>query len=449
MPLPSPGTLQPRSPRSSRRRRTSIYGKQQGACHLSPVTQRRLSQQLSLPAPPPTDPKPVSCFSKLLACCTAKIVYNRSSPHLLPARRQAQPKKCLLLDLDDTLIRSTLRLFNPADESAAAVPTRSDSFQVQFPYGGQQFEADIKVRPGCQQIIQKLAPHFELCIFTASVKAYCDKVLDVIDPDHHISHRLYREHCTPEGDIFYKDLSKLGRDLDQCALLDDRSESYGLQPENGIPISAWDGDTDDCELHLALQLLTSIAHEESLVASLAVYDNELGWNRLSCEGQEPSPSIRGTNGQSSPTQSPSGISIGIAPLEVRHKELKPEDEALNEVFMTHTWEAEGPLGLVVSRTAAGIGARVSKITDLRWPKEIEHLMIESIDDDVTFQMPYDQVLCKLQDSPRPVTLSFTNMIPQRAHCEDTDYSESCISRNNSVESELETIQAQPIVEPPL
>ena len=53
---------------------------------------------------------------------------------------------------------------------------------------------------------------FEIVVFTASQKLYADKVLDLIDPKHRISHRLYREHCVVINKTYYlKNLKILGR----------------------------------------------------------------------------------------------------------------------------------------------------------------------------------------------------------------------------------------------
>ena len=62
---------------------------------------------------------------------------------------------------------------------------------------------------------------FEIVVFTASQKLYADKVLDLIDPKHRISYRLYREHCVVINKTYYlKNLKILGRDLTQTIIVD-------------------------------------------------------------------------------------------------------------------------------------------------------------------------------------------------------------------------------------
>ena len=53
--------------------------------------------------------------------------------------------------------------------------------------GGQFF-----LRPFSQEFIKKMHSFFELVIFTAAVKDYADWILDRLDPENLISHRLYR-----------------------------------------------------------------------------------------------------------------------------------------------------------------------------------------------------------------------------------------------------------------
>lgn len=75
------------------------------------------------------------------------------------------PKKeyTLVLDMDETLIH-----FEQVDD-----------------YG------QCLIRPGLFEFLHLMAEHFELIIFTASIQEYADWVLDNIDKDNCISHRLY------------------------------------------------------------------------------------------------------------------------------------------------------------------------------------------------------------------------------------------------------------------
>jgi RNA polymerase II subunit A small phosphatase-like protein len=71
------------------------------------------------------------------------------------------PKYCLVVDLDETLIH-----YN-----------EKENFYL--------------VRPGVNQFMKELSIHFELILFTASVKEYADWILDQIDPEKYFKTRLY------------------------------------------------------------------------------------------------------------------------------------------------------------------------------------------------------------------------------------------------------------------
>jgi len=48
-----------------------------------------------------------------------------------------------------------------------------------------------------------MAKFYEIVIFTAATQSYADWVLNEIDPEHYISHRLYRQH-TYSGDSEFR-----------------------------------------------------------------------------------------------------------------------------------------------------------------------------------------------------------------------------------------------------
>lgn len=57
-----------------------------------------------------------------------------------------------------------------------------------------------------------------------------------------IDYYLYRQHAVRVKNGFVKDLSRLGRDLNKIIILDDLSNNFKLQKENGVKIKAWHGE---------------------------------------------------------------------------------------------------------------------------------------------------------------------------------------------------------------
>merc|ERR1719181_2124208 len=69
------------------------------------------------------------------------------------------------------------------------------------------------IRPGMHDFLQRMSSlGYEIVIFTAATQDYADWVIDQIDEQRLVYHRLYRQHALPWGPIFVKDLSRLGRD---------------------------------------------------------------------------------------------------------------------------------------------------------------------------------------------------------------------------------------------
>ena len=101
------------------------------------------------------------------------------------------------------------------------------------------------MRPGCVEFIQTMAKFYEIVIFTAALQEYADQVIDQIDVGHNIKFRLYRQHTSQNGPFLVKDLSLLGRDLSRTIIIDNISDNFILQPDNGIFCSTWYDDMSD------------------------------------------------------------------------------------------------------------------------------------------------------------------------------------------------------------
>jgi CTD small phosphatase-like protein 2 len=89
-------------------------------------------------------------------------------------------------------------------------------------------EGHFLVRPGCDVFLKEMSQIYEVVIFTAAMQDYADWVLDQIDKDKCISHRMYRQHALPYGPIFVKDLSRIGRDLSRTIIVDNVAENFQL-----------------------------------------------------------------------------------------------------------------------------------------------------------------------------------------------------------------------------
>jgi len=145
-------------------------------------------------------------------------------------------KKCLVLDLDETLVHSSFRAVPGAD---FVIPVQIEDV-VHFVY--------VAKRPGVDQFLVEMAKYYEIIIYTASLNKYADPLLDLLDTHGVIRTRLFRESCVYYEGNYVKDLSLINRDLSQSIIIDNSPASYIFHPENAIDCSSFIDDPRDREL---------------------------------------------------------------------------------------------------------------------------------------------------------------------------------------------------------
>jgi len=106
--------------------------------------------------------------------------------------------------------------------------------------------------------------HFELVVFTASLSKYAEPLVKILDPEGMCSYKLFREHCTFVNNAFVKDLTRLGRAMQDVIILDNSPIAYMFQPENAMPILSWYDNMEDRELYRLGAILERLAYEEDI-----------------------------------------------------------------------------------------------------------------------------------------------------------------------------------------
>ncbi|KAI3764173.1 hypothetical protein L2E82_14176 [Cichorium intybus] len=165
-----------------------------------------------------------------------------------------EPKSItLVLDLDETLVHSSLEHCDDADFSFQVF----SSLKEQTVY--------VKQRPYLRAFLEKVAEMFHVVIFTASQSIYAKQLLDILDPNGNIiSRRAYRESCILTDGSYTKDLTVLGVDLAKIAIIDNSPQVFRLQVNNGIPIKSWFDDPTDCALITLLPFLETLVDAEDV-----------------------------------------------------------------------------------------------------------------------------------------------------------------------------------------
>ncbi|NXN65744.1 CTSL2 protein, partial [Himantopus himantopus] len=93
-------------------------------------------------------------------------------------------------------------------------------------------------------------------IFTTVKQDYAEKVVDVLDPKKKLIRLcLSQRDCLCARGCYWKDLTRLGRDLAKTVALDHTIQGFPTQAANWIPVPRWWGDPRDEELLRLIPLL--------------------------------------------------------------------------------------------------------------------------------------------------------------------------------------------------
>jgi len=112
-------------------------------------------------------------------------------------------------------------------------------------------------RPFADQFFREISHYYEVVIFSDDVFPVA---LDIVTKwNLPVSGVLHRDFCKKKRSHYVKDLSKLGRKLERVLMIDHDSAAFQLQPENGLLIQPFQGDTSDRELADLMEFLKAAA----------------------------------------------------------------------------------------------------------------------------------------------------------------------------------------------
>lgn len=160
----------------------------------------------------------------------APSMIHAPTKHMLPPKRKEDKNKItVVLDLDETLIYAR--------------------------------EGPLYARPGIDAFFEFLARTCEVVVWTAGVRAYAQAVIRNIDPKGIISHCIYRHERWFSGQPGYsKDLSLVGRNLDEIVIIENTPDCVRGYEENGILVADYEGgEEEDNTLFAIQQVLDEVA----------------------------------------------------------------------------------------------------------------------------------------------------------------------------------------------
>lgn len=190
----------------------------------------------------------------ICSCFKISNTYSKAtSDTLLPPQvSELEGRKTLVLDLDETLVHSSFK------------PVLNCDLTLEITFEGILSRVYVMKRPGISKFLKRMSELFEVVVFTASLGNYADPLLDLIDKERVIAHRLFRESCVLQNGCYVKDLSVLGRDLKNVIIVDNSPISYSLQPQNAVPITTWFDNKRDRELYKLVPILEELALVEDV-----------------------------------------------------------------------------------------------------------------------------------------------------------------------------------------
>ena len=161
-----------------------------------------------------------------------------------PLSAEHKDKRCLVLDLDETLVHSSFK------------PTKNPDYIIPVVIEGTTHKVYVAKRPGVDEFMRAMGEIYEIVIYTASLSKYADPLLDLLDIHKVISHRLFREHCVNHEGGYVKDLALLGRPVQTTVIIDNSPLSYLFHPQNAIGCGTFIDDMSDNELPQIQDFLT-------------------------------------------------------------------------------------------------------------------------------------------------------------------------------------------------
>jgi Dullard-like phosphatase family protein len=156
----------------------------------------------------------------------AAVLGNHLTNTIVPPMK----RKTLILDLDETLVHSTIQ---PVSHHHILVEVVIDTMPCTF---------YVIKRPHVDAFLKKVAEWYDVVIFTASMRQYADPLIDQLDTKGIVKGRLFRESCLNKDGNFIKDLSLIKQDLSSTIIIDNSPIAYSHNKENAVPIDNWMGD---------------------------------------------------------------------------------------------------------------------------------------------------------------------------------------------------------------
>ena len=101
----------------------------------------------------------------------------------------------------------------------------------------------LSLRPGLISFLSGIKQYYEIISFSKFSRNYSSTIINYIEGNRKLfDYNFYREHCSLIGRKFYKDISRIGRDMKRIIMVDDLPENLEKHLDNAILIKPYDGE---------------------------------------------------------------------------------------------------------------------------------------------------------------------------------------------------------------
>jgi len=118
-------------------------------------------------------------------------------------------------------------------------------------------------RPGVDKFLLDMAQYYEIVLYSPSIDGIADPVVNELDKQGCIMHRIYRDGTYYHNGVHVKDLSKLNRNINRMIVIDDDMAEVQFNPENVVRVKPYTDPNDRSDNTLAriTPFLIEIARE--------------------------------------------------------------------------------------------------------------------------------------------------------------------------------------------
>jgi Dullard-like phosphatase family protein len=181
----------------------------------------------------------------------------------------------LLLDLDETIIRSSKQKPTFSDYGEATPVTYDDKDETCQVY--------VILRPYLKEFLAAVSQKYKIYIYTASAPEYAEACIKTLELSSYLDGIFARNECKKSGEnSFDKDIFSFGFDESKLVFIDDWKSQTTHAPRNSINIKFFNGRRSDSELVKLKDFLIELTEKSDVRCVADKFDKYRAKSMVSC-----------------------------------------------------------------------------------------------------------------------------------------------------------------------